>query len=187
MNWSHSFALFLLLPITTNALSFSQAGKVYARDCNTGSYFFTISKNNKGSLNYLGWISPTLRSNFHLTSLLEEGNQVTFTIIDLDSNQTQTIRASLSSVGMQIIEASVNGKTTIQNSIILSSNTPSAVRYQCGPTTISYKTIYPNLNQETNSNNNFKQKNSTPKGDWDDMGNGFEVNIYNGHIRVKRN
>jgi hypothetical protein len=41
-------------------------------------------------------------------------------------------------------------------------------------------------NKAVNLNNNSRPQNLNPKADWEDMGNGFEVNRYSGHVRVRQ-
>jgi len=128
-------AITFLFPLVVNAFSFSQAGKVYATDCNLGMYIISIANSSSGDLDYFGWASPDVPGSWKLTRLAEDGNQVTYSIVSLKNQNTYTYRAVISGGAWQFLNSSVNGQE---------SNTLPPTRFECGSETRAYRIVYPN-------------------------------------------
>jgi len=145
--------IFLLSIFALNSHSqvYPIIGKVFAFDCDSGISVFNFSTSALGSVELNIWGSPSFpQMNLKLINFSIQDNQVSYTYLNQDSNQTTNATSQVADGVLKAIDVSVDGKPTVKNGFLVSNNNPAVERKQCGPTTVAYKFVYSNLKQQKN-------------------------------------
>jgi len=155
----NKFKMLLLTCVCMNcqcfAFTFSKAGTVWAFDCNEGSLVRSFAKTSSGNLGFFSWQSPGVRNNVSLIRFYEEGDQITYMVKNLDTNDVFTTRVSFVGGVWSILYAKKNDVTLIQNGLFIDTGKKGPSFNQCPQATTAYKMVFPNQNtaaQQSNTN-----------------------------------
>lgn len=156
------FMAVILCPISAFAQKFSKEGTVWAADCNLGTLIRTIARTSNGELDYFSWNSPGIKYPLKLTRFVENGDQITFSYVNINTKETTTSRVSIQNGQWRTLDSSTNGVSTSENGVNIRNGQSNLALNQCPSNSRAYLTVYPSLaNQNSPANTTQRAQNNS--------------------------